>query len=313
MGLRVRVVLVILSLLAIAALAVPLALSLADRRTGALAAERGRQLDALADSAAMRDVPLELLVDRYHQVYGEGLLIVDSDGRTLAARGISHSDPGVATAVDHALVAAPASPLTRILPWDRRHVLSAEGVRRDGELVGAVVLAIDTRLRRATSPPAGSGWRSAAWLCWRWPCWSRVADEVGAAPTRRAGARGRRDDRGRRRVTRRHGGPARTAPPDVGVQHDGTGGAGLPRPATAARRRRVPPIAKSVGRRPVARRHPRRLRGRIGPVHLRLDDRGTGPSGEPSAAAAPPGPRGGGQWQPQSGSFRRGGGVNGPR
>ncbi len=44
MGLRVRVVLVILSLLAIAALAVPLALTLADRRTAALAAERDRQL-----------------------------------------------------------------------------------------------------------------------------------------------------------------------------------------------------------------------------------------------------------------------------
>ena len=58
MGLRVRVVLVVLSLLAIAALAVPLALSLADRRTATLAAERGRQLAALADSAAMPDSPL---------------------------------------------------------------------------------------------------------------------------------------------------------------------------------------------------------------------------------------------------------------
>ena len=93
MGLRVRVVLVVLSLLAVAALAVPLALSLADRRTAALAAERGRQLAALADSAAMPDVPLERLVDRYHQVYGEGFLDVDSDGRTLAARGLDYSGP----------------------------------------------------------------------------------------------------------------------------------------------------------------------------------------------------------------------------
>ena len=50
MGLRVRVVLVVLSLLTIAALAVPLALTLADRRTAALAAERGRQVSALADA-----------------------------------------------------------------------------------------------------------------------------------------------------------------------------------------------------------------------------------------------------------------------
>ena len=82
MGLRVRLVLVLLSLLAIAALAVPLGLSLADRRTATLAAERGRQLAALADSAAMPGVPLQRQVDRYYEVYGEGVLIVDGDGQT---------------------------------------------------------------------------------------------------------------------------------------------------------------------------------------------------------------------------------------
>ncbi len=144
MGLRVRVVLVVLSLLAIAALAVPLALSSASRRTAALAEERGRQLTELADSAAVRDVPAQPLVDRYHGVYGEGVLIVDTDGQTLAARGLSGTDPGVAAAVNRALVDAPASPLPRILPWDTDPVLTATGVRRDGELVGAVVLAVDT-------------------------------------------------------------------------------------------------------------------------------------------------------------------------
>lgn len=143
MGIRVRVILVVLSLLAIAALAVPLALSLADRRSAALAAERGRQLAALADAAAMPNVPLDRLVDRYHDLYGEGLLVVDADGQTLGARGLSAVDPDVATAVDHALVDAPASPWTRIMPWDRRHRLDAAGIRRDGELVGAVVIAVD--------------------------------------------------------------------------------------------------------------------------------------------------------------------------
>src|SRR5882724_11913286 len=124
MGLRVRVVLVVLSLLAIAALAVPLALSLADRRTAALAAERDRQLAALADSAAVSDAPLQRLVDRYFEVYGEGLLITDSDGRTLASRGLDITEPDVAGAVNHALVDAPASRWTRILPWDRHQRLA---------------------------------------------------------------------------------------------------------------------------------------------------------------------------------------------
>ena len=88
MGLRVRIVLVVLSLLAVAALAIPLALSLANSRTATLAAERDRQLAALADAAAMPDTPLQRLVDRYHDVYGEGLLVIDADGKTLAARGL---------------------------------------------------------------------------------------------------------------------------------------------------------------------------------------------------------------------------------
>jgi signal transduction histidine kinase len=155
MGVRVRVILVVLSLLAIAALAVPLALTLADRRSAALAAERGRQLAALADSAAMPNVPLDRLIDRYHDLYGEGLLIVDSDGRTLGARGLSTGDPGVATAVDHALVEAPASRWSRIMPWDSQHRLDAAGVRHDGELVGAVVVAVDIS---TAARDIGVGW-----------------------------------------------------------------------------------------------------------------------------------------------------------
>jgi signal transduction histidine kinase len=155
MGLRVRLVLVLLSLLAIAALAVPLGLSLADRRTATLAAERGRQLGALADAAAMPGVPLDLLVARYHEVYGEGVLVVDADGRPRAASGLGHADPAVTTAVTRALVDAPASRFTRIMPWSRDHVLATAGVRHDGELVGAVVVAVDTS---AAARAIAGGW-----------------------------------------------------------------------------------------------------------------------------------------------------------
>jgi signal transduction histidine kinase len=134
----------VLSLLAIAALAVPLALSSASRRTAALAEERGRQLSELADSAAVPDVPVQPLLDRYHEVYGEGVLIVDTDGQTLATRGLITTDRDVSAAVNRALVDAPASPWPRILPWDTDPVLTATGVRRNGELVGAVALAVDT-------------------------------------------------------------------------------------------------------------------------------------------------------------------------
>ncbi len=149
MGLRVRIVLVVLSLLAVAALAVPLALSLANSRTATLAAERDRQLAALADAAAMLDTPLQHLIDRYHEVYGEGLLVIDADGQTLASRGLSVSDPGFATAARNALVDAPASQWAPIMPWDRRALVATAGVRQDGELTGAVVLAVDSTAARS--------------------------------------------------------------------------------------------------------------------------------------------------------------------
>ncbi|MGV0815269.1 HAMP domain-containing sensor histidine kinase [Mycolicibacterium boenickei] len=144
MGLRVRVVLVVLALLATAALAVPLAWSSAARRTSVLAEERGRQLAELVQSASDPDIPVQPVVDRYHQVYGEGVLIVDSDGQTLAARGLTPDEPAVAEAASRALIDAPASTWPRILPWHTDPVLTAAGIRRDGELVGAVVVAAHT-------------------------------------------------------------------------------------------------------------------------------------------------------------------------
>ncbi|OKH83999.1 histidine kinase [Mycobacterium sp. ST-F2] len=143
MGLRVRALLMTLLLIATAALAIPLALSLANHRTNVLHTERERQLTALADIAATAAAPDQELVDRYQQVYGEGALIVDADGRTLAASGLSAADSGVTTAAERALSDAPAAPRARIMPWDRQSMLAAKGIRRNGELVGAVVLDVD--------------------------------------------------------------------------------------------------------------------------------------------------------------------------
>jgi len=161
MGLRVRVVLVVLLLAALAALAIPLALSLSDRRTGELAAERDRQLAALADAAVRMDTPLQREIDRYYDVYGEGVLVIDSDGQTLASRGLAITDAGVAEAAAHALVDAPASQWDSILPWDRKTRLATTGVRNGGELVGAVVLAVDTSVA-ARDVLTGWLWMAAA-------------------------------------------------------------------------------------------------------------------------------------------------------
>ncbi|MGU3501907.1 sensor histidine kinase [Mycobacterium sp. C31M] len=143
MGLRVRAVLVVLLLFSIAALAIPLASALADRRTGTLAAERNRQLTELADAAAAPDAPLQQLVDRYHDVYGEALVVVDAAGQTLAQRELDPNTPEVGAAAAGALVDAPATQWSSLRPWDHRPLLATAGIRREGELSGAVILAVD--------------------------------------------------------------------------------------------------------------------------------------------------------------------------
>ncbi len=143
MGLRVRLALVVLSLLAVLALAVPLALTIADRRTATLAAERDRQLAEFADAAAMPNAPLQYLVDRYRDLYGEGVLVVDADGSPKAATGLSIDRADVRAAADQALVDAQRRPWARIWPWDRHPVLLTAGVRSNGEVIGAVVLEAD--------------------------------------------------------------------------------------------------------------------------------------------------------------------------
>lgn len=178
MGLRVRVVLVVLLLIAVAALAIPFGMSLSDRRTAALAAERDRQMSALADAAASPDVPLQRLVDRYHEVYGEGLLVIDTDGAVLASRALDLNDPGVAVAANHALVDAPASTWGRILPWRTRGPVAAEGVRQDGELIGAVVVAVDTS---AAARDIAYGW---LWLAVGCVCFLMLAVVVARGLTR---------------------------------------------------------------------------------------------------------------------------------
>ena len=110
-GPRAVGVLVLLSLIAVASLAVPLALSSADRRTSTLAVERGRQLTALADEAAVAGLPLQPVVDRYREVYGEPVLVVDADGRALAASGLRpEANAEVPAAAQRTLVDEPSSP-----------------------------------------------------------------------------------------------------------------------------------------------------------------------------------------------------------
>ena len=311
MGLRVRAVLVVLSLLAVAALAIPLALSLANSRTAALAAERDRQLAALADAAATPDTPLQQPrrpVQR--RVWGRPVdhrRRREDPGRTRT----QCLGPRCGTAAGRALVDAPASQWAPIMPWRQHSLLATAGVRKDGELAGAVVLAVDTA---AAARDIARSWLWVAIGCLVvLVCRSDRGPRphpVGASAPQRPGARCRRDDRRDRGSACRCGRAARAAPFHVGVQHHGASGAGLARPAETPGRRRLPSAAKPPGSRAIAGRQSRRGRHRLGPIHLSVDDHGTRPTGESARAAAAAGPRRTCQRKPQGRSCGDGGRVH---
>lgn len=164
MGRRIRLVTLLLLLLAVGSMAVPLALSLADRRTSALIAERDAQLQVLAQtflddaptSASVPGTPTsssspggrELLraeVRRYVVVYGEPVLIVDPDRTVLAATGgIDPNAPRVVSTIRRQLIDGRPPPFPRVMPWTTSEVLRGSTVTRSGESAAVILTRVDT-------------------------------------------------------------------------------------------------------------------------------------------------------------------------
>jgi len=150
---RRRLLVLVLGLVAgvLAALEVPLAVAYAQRtsldlfvtqltdttRFAALAEPR------LADPEARdrRSSPLDFEVERYDELYGVAVLIVDREGQVvLSSRpGIDPDTPTVAAALTTALAGRPAERPHVAWPWDERPYVVAEPVGRDNQIAGAVV------------------------------------------------------------------------------------------------------------------------------------------------------------------------------
>lgn len=140
---RVRLVVGLLLLTAVLSLSVPLALTLADRRTSRLAAERDRQLGVLAEEAAIGDAAQ--VVRRYHETYGEPALLVDPDGQVVAAAGdLDPAAPAAAESIRLGLLDDPSRPLSRVLPWTTDDPLRAATSSEGGEVTMLALTRVDT-------------------------------------------------------------------------------------------------------------------------------------------------------------------------
>jgi signal transduction histidine kinase len=157
---RLLVVLLAFSALAVTALAWPLLTSTAAERTQVFLMARTADLariTAVAQQAVLDQDYNELRteVDAYHELYGEGLLVVDSRSTQLAAGGLRRTDPGVATAVAEALKSQSTALPADLRPWSTQDVLLSAPVGIDTRVVGVVVLRASVR---AAAADIGVAW-----------------------------------------------------------------------------------------------------------------------------------------------------------
>ncbi|MDD7929161.1 sensor histidine kinase [Microbacterium thalli] len=151
---RMLVGLLLLGGISLVAVLVPLLGALASARTQALALQRGAALTEIVELAATTDesrpVSLQRYLDRFFEVHGESVRVVDGTGRTIAGVG-ELVDAGRA---DRMLLSArrnlPQYDLPVVLPWSPEAAPIAAPVRRSSEVArGAAMLVVDVGEARA--------------------------------------------------------------------------------------------------------------------------------------------------------------------
>jgi signal transduction histidine kinase len=212
---RLVLVLLVSSVLVVTALAWPLLISTAAERTKRLENSRTGDLDrfaAVAHQAVLDKDNAELVAEvrDYHELYGHGVLVVDTDQAPLVQAGMSPAEPDVAATIAHALKNQPVSPLGDLRPWSSDPVLLARPIGTETRVTGVVVLRSSVRdaaaditttwltiLLVALAATVGGG-LLALWLA-RWVLRPLAELERGVL----AVAAGRRDAR----IAERHGPP----------------------------------------------------------------------------------------------------------
>lgn len=153
---RLLAVLMVLMGAAALLLCVPLADAYARGRTEHLLLQRRSEAVRFADLAdRMRTGPdrveLSAEIGRYAQLYGAGVVVVDTAGGTVARAGAGPSWETAHDAADarrRALTGRSTDRLPTVRPWGPKTVVLAEPVGRDERVSGAVLMAVPTDAAR---------------------------------------------------------------------------------------------------------------------------------------------------------------------
>ncbi|KIA61562.1 sensor histidine kinase [Nocardia vulneris] len=151
---RLLIALTVFAAIAVLAFAVPLSLTVATSRTQTLVLARSGDADRFANLAAAAATTgdsraLSDEVGRYHELYGENVLIVDAKGATTANGGASLNDPGIGAAVAAARRNQRPHVPGQLTPWGARTVLIARPIGTGVQVGGAVVIQASTARARA--------------------------------------------------------------------------------------------------------------------------------------------------------------------
>ncbi|SEH01564.1 Signal transduction histidine kinase [Nonomuraea solani] len=150
---RLLVVLVPLAVLLVAALGVPLSVTVAEREMQETYVDRLNDVGrfaSLAETALStgRTEALQQELARYHALYGIPVAVIDTSGTVLlgpvdAYQRAARGEPALSRVVTAALAGARPEPFGEWAPWDDSALVVAEPVGRDSEVVGAVVTISD--------------------------------------------------------------------------------------------------------------------------------------------------------------------------
>ncbi|MFI7708187.1 ATP-binding protein [Nonomuraea sp. NPDC049480] len=150
---RLLVVLVPLAVLLVAALGVPLSVTVAEREMQETYVDRLNDVGrfaSLAETALStgRTEALQQELARYHELYGIPVAVIDTSGTVLlgpagAYQEAARAEPALPRIVTAALAGARPEPSGKWAPWDDSALVVAEPVGRDSEVVGAVVTISD--------------------------------------------------------------------------------------------------------------------------------------------------------------------------
>ncbi|KAB1139597.1 HAMP domain-containing histidine kinase [Streptomyces luteolifulvus] len=154
---RRRLLVIVFALVAglIVALSVPLVRATAERSVQTSFIGRVEDGAWFADMAATalesgRTGRLEAAADRYTALYDSRVAVVDADSEiVVASRPLDLKEPQVRSALLRALADRPAQQPSVVWPWDDRPFVLAEPVKRDGRVLGAVLIVSPTDRARS--------------------------------------------------------------------------------------------------------------------------------------------------------------------